>query len=342
MSLGCKICASTNLSLKHKRIRDGSEIIDCNVWKCAECEVVFLELDVSQQELLEYYKGGHFRNSYLPDIKDAESKEARKFYSLKQPMQKRRFEILSDLFTKEMEVLDVGCATAGFLHIVSDRVKRAKGIELYGPHVEFAREHLGLDVEVKNIEDIEDGKFDAICAFHVLEHVPTPFDFLKEIHKKLKSGGMLVIEVPNIDDPLISIYDVAPYKDFHFMKPHLFYYGKRSINFLLKKVGFNYTEFRSYQHYGIMNHLCWILTGETCTATKAGGGRVEFPGKYMDRPALEEVIPFFESVNSNYKRMLENRGKTDTLLVIARKKMVQVSVPRSAQLRHRTGPEVRR
>ncbi len=315
----CKICGSTNLCLRHNRIRDGSRVVDCNVWKCVDCDVVFLEADADQKQLLDYYEQGHFRNEYLPDIKDAESKEAEKFYALKQPLQERRFHLLRDVFDKGMEVLDVGCATAGFLEILRSHVGRVKGIELYKPHVEFARERLGLDVEMRDIEEIEDESFDAICMFHVLEHVANPADFLGQVYKKLRVNGLLIIEVPNVDDSLVSIYDVAPYKDFYFMKPHLFYFCERSMGLLLKKAGVNDIEFRSYQHYGLMNHLCWILKGETCTATKVGGGEIEFPHKYMDEPVLEKVMPFFQGVNSEYKRMLESIGKTDTLLVLGRK-----------------------
>lgn len=319
MPVKCKICGSADLTLKHERIRDGSQIIDCDVWRCADCEIVFLDMDVDQEQILDYYREGHFRDAYLPDIKDAQSKEAKIFYSLKQPLQEKRFKILKDLFSKDMEVLDIGCATAGFLNILKGYVKRVKGIELYGPHVEFARECLGLDVEMKDTDDIKEEKYDVICLFHVLEHVTNPLDLLGQIYKKLKDKGLLIIEVPNVNDPLISIYDVSSYKNFYFMKPHLFYYSERSIKFLLRNVGFDDVEFRSYQHYGIINHLCWALTGETCTATKVGGGGIEFPGKYLDRPALRDIMPFFEEMNVKYKSMLEGIRKTDTLLAIAGK-----------------------
>ena len=319
MPVSCKICGSTNLDRKHNRIRDGAKEVDCNVWKCIDCEIVFLDMDIDEHQLLDYYKDGHFRDSYLPDIKDAESKKAEKFYSLKQPLQESRLNSLRDLFKEDMEVLDVGCATAGFLDLLKDLVGRVKGIELYRPHVEYARGNLGLDVEMKNINDIAEEKFDVICTFQVMEHVAKPVDFLSQIYKRLKDNGLLIIEVPNIDDPLISLYDVTPYKDFYFMKPHLFYYSETSIASLLKKIGFNSVQFRSFQHYGLMNHLCWSLTGETSTATKVGGGGMSFPSKFLDSPALEAIMPFFEDTNRKYKTMLEEMRKTDTLLVIARK-----------------------
>ncbi|MFH2058490.1 MAG: class I SAM-dependent methyltransferase [Pseudomonadota bacterium] len=269
--------------------------------------------------MIKYYKDGHFRDSYLPDIEDYESKQAEKFYNLKQPLQENRFSMLADLFTLQMEVLDIGCATAGFLNILKGHVKKVRGIELYKPHVEFAKNNLDLNVELKDIDEIKDERFDTICMFHVLEHIPEPISFIKKTYEMLNDGGMLILEVPNINDPLISVFDVAPYKNFYFMKPHLFYYGEASIEYLLNKIGFGSMEFRSFQHYGLMNHFCWSLTGETCTATKTGGGTMDFPGKYMDSPNIGLVIEFFEQMNEKYKEMVKKIGKTDTLLVIARK-----------------------
>src|SRR5205085_10385374 len=40
------------------------------------------------------------------------------------------------------------------------------------------------------------GHFDLITLIHVLEHIPNPRALLVELRKKLKPGGMLVIEVP--------------------------------------------------------------------------------------------------------------------------------------------------
>ena len=42
-----------------------------------------------------------------------------------------------------------------------------------------------------------DATFDAIEAFHVIEHLDRPFAVMKELHRILKPGGLLEIRVPH-------------------------------------------------------------------------------------------------------------------------------------------------
>jgi SAM-dependent methyltransferase len=44
---------------------------------------------------------------------------------------------------------------------------------------------------------IKDNEFDLIEARHVLEHLDKPFEVMKEIHRILKPGGKLIIQVPH-------------------------------------------------------------------------------------------------------------------------------------------------
>lgn len=50
-------------------------------------------------------------------------------------------------------------------------------------------------------------QFDAIFMFHVLEHIPKPEIpvMLQAIHRALKPGGMLALEVPNMANPFIGL-----------------------------------------------------------------------------------------------------------------------------------------
>ncbi len=46
-------------------------------------------------------------------------------------------------------------------------------------------------------QSIVDGSLDVVTMFHVLEHLPEPSSTLAEIERKLRPGGLLVLEVPN-------------------------------------------------------------------------------------------------------------------------------------------------
>ena len=49
------------------------------------------------------------------------------------------------------------------------------------------------------------GKYDVIVMFQVLEHIPEPVLFLKNVGRLLKKTGKLIIEVPNLDDHLLNL-----------------------------------------------------------------------------------------------------------------------------------------
>ena len=47
--------------------------------------------------------------------------------------------------------------------------------------------------------DFPEGYFDMITCFHVLEHLADPLTSVKSALRLVKSGGLIVIEVPNLD-----------------------------------------------------------------------------------------------------------------------------------------------
>lgn len=55
-----------------------------------------------------------------------------------------------------------------------------------------------LKISTNSTIPFDDGFFDIIYAIEVMEHMPRPYDFIKEAYKKLKPGGSLIFSVPNI------------------------------------------------------------------------------------------------------------------------------------------------
>lgn len=117
------------------------------------------------------------------------------------------------------KILEVGCGTGLFIEKVRSIFpeKRIKGLELNSESVQICREK-GLDVEARTLEEFapeNDGTFDLVCAFQVLEHVPTPDGFLRAAFRCLRPGGLCVLSVPNRDG--FTRYAV---NDFGNMPPH--------------------------------------------------------------------------------------------------------------------------
>jgi hypothetical protein len=104
----------------------------------------------------------------------------------------------------------------------------------------------------------------------------------------------MIFEVPNRDDPLISIYNIPTFQKFYWSVAHNYYFNRRSLEFVLDRVGAKF-EICNEQRYDISNHLNWALEG------KPGG-----QGKYSAffTPELEKA----------YLRSMIETGFCDTLI----------------------------
>jgi ubiquinone/menaquinone biosynthesis C-methylase UbiE len=98
------------------------------------------------------------------------------------------------------KVLDVGCGTGYGSRILHDANNNVYGIDVSQSAIDYARSNYpGPEYICCSAEKLpfEDGYFDAITAFEVIEHVSNPYDTLSEIHRVLKRGGSLFISTPN-------------------------------------------------------------------------------------------------------------------------------------------------
>ncbi|HEX2052394.1 MAG TPA: class I SAM-dependent methyltransferase [Actinomycetota bacterium] len=98
-------------------------------------------------------------------------------------------------FDSKARMLDVGCGT-GWL---ADHFAEYTGVDASPDAVKQALER-GRNVLLADLAQplpFEDGSFDAAVVKDVLEHVPDPVLTLREVHRVVKSGGLVFASSPD-------------------------------------------------------------------------------------------------------------------------------------------------
>jgi len=107
-------------------------------------------------------------------------------------------------------VLEIGCGAGFFLRRLAARRIAAVGLDLNRAAVAQCRAE-GLDARLETIEThaaAHPQVYDAVCTFHVLEHVVDVHAFLTAAIACLRPGGRLIIAVPNSAP---GVYGADPY-----------------------------------------------------------------------------------------------------------------------------------
>jgi ubiquinone/menaquinone biosynthesis C-methylase UbiE len=144
---------------------------------------------------------------------------------------------------KPGRMLDIGAARGAYLKACQDRGWQVTGIELSPEGRDYAREKYGMEFHNQPLETLAfpDGSFDAVHMNHVLEHLVDPAETLREIHRVLSPGGLLVVEVPNeIDEFFVAVCTAfgRPPEPYSVASPHVYHFNARSLTNVLNKAGF--------------------------------------------------------------------------------------------------------
>jgi SAM-dependent methyltransferase len=135
-------------------------------------------------------------------------------------------------------LLDVGCFCGIFMEVAAEQGWEVQGVEpLVGPSI-YARGALRLDVitDTLRTDSFPPESFDVVTAFQVFEHLPDPASELVKIRSFLKPGGLVVIEVPNVDN--IGVKCLGK-RHRHFVQDHLYFFSPTTLSLLLDGNGFD-------------------------------------------------------------------------------------------------------
>jgi len=115
--------------------------------------------------------------------------------------------ILNDLasFRQTGQLLEIGCASGGFLLAARNAGWRAVGVEISDAAARIGREKHGLEIITGDIAQtgFAAGRFDVAVMNMVVEHLADPVRTLEEVARTLRVGGTAWIHTPNYDSPTI-------------------------------------------------------------------------------------------------------------------------------------------
>jgi len=147
-------------------------------------------------------------------------------------------------FSKNGNLLEIGCSAGYFLKVCQERGISASGIEINPDTATYARDTVGLDIKIGTLEnfDFPPETFDVVVMYDVLEHLHEPILCLNKINKILKQNGLLVIQVPNIASIESIIFGSRWYHDD--VPRHLYHFSVSTLSNILLKNGFQIKQIK--------------------------------------------------------------------------------------------------
>ena len=220
-SIPCNLCGGTAVSTLSNRSRSGKPL---RTVICRSCGLVWS--DPRPHDARQFYEDEYrlaYKHAYRPKPKHV-LRAGHVALS--------RFEKIDRLLSGPKAILDVGTGGGEFAYLLQSLGHRVNGIEPNKGYADYSIQEYGLAVQVGFVQDaaFPPESFDLVTIWHVLEHTEDPGSVLALLRSWLKSDGMLVVEVPNVEATC-----QAPHSTFH--EAHLYNFNVVSLRRLAKKHG---------------------------------------------------------------------------------------------------------
>lgn len=224
----CPLCSSKNLSALYSvRVTKNDvgwyellnaanvDFTDYDVVNCADCDLLFRNLRFSDSDFNLLYSGSKSPGSRKPDyIKYAgRTNEVKEFL-------KKYF----DYSLWQKSILDVGGGRGeiSYAFVKDDQCKC--------DILEFGMEGEQIFKNLNIVSSVEDKKYDFVLFCHILEHLTSPGEFVKNILSKLGSATKVYIEVPYEGPHYYLLKTKGHYE-------HINYFSSNSLTNLVHSIG---------------------------------------------------------------------------------------------------------
>lgn len=154
----------------------------------------------------------------------------------------RHLERMCALGCERGSLLEIGCGNGFFLECALESgFREVRGVEPSRKAVNEARDVLRHSIvcDVMRPGIFEADEFDAICMFHIFDHIPDPNELLLECLRILKPGGFILALNHNVESWSARLLgEKSPIIDIE----HTFLYSPRTMRLIFKANGFGAIE----------------------------------------------------------------------------------------------------
>jgi len=233
----CLACDSTKVVFAFRGIDRLHNIEGSfDVMKCENCGTFHRAPSLDYADLDKYYPPELYR-AYLSATSRISRMISRFGWA-----KKRRY---VERFVAKGRLLDVGCATGGFLDEMRRNGWDVNGVEPNESAAAIAR-GCGHHIVASTLANagLPPETRDVITMWHVLEHVRDPIVELREAGRVLRKDGHLVLCVPNTRS-----FDARLFRHYWagFDVPrHSYAFSREGLGLLLQKAGFRVVDVRSF------------------------------------------------------------------------------------------------
>lgn len=216
----CNLCGSVHVSILSRRSRSGAPL---RTVACRQCGLVWS--DPRPHDTRQFYEQDYrlaYKRTYEPRAKHV-LRAGQVALS--------RLEKIRPCLQGRMRILDVGSGGGEFAYLLKSLGHEVRGIEPNQGYATFAAKQYGLDIMQGFIGDVDlpQASYDLITIWHVLEHTEDPGAVLRQLQRALRPGGLLVVEVPNVEATCQS-----PRATFH--EAHLYNFNAATLAWLAATV----------------------------------------------------------------------------------------------------------
>ena len=206
---------------------------DFHICECLNCGLSYTMPRPDKEKIGEYYKS----EEYYSHQENKKGFIPRLYESVKKVNLKHKYK----LATQGMSVgkmLDIGCGVGDFLHTAEEQGWACTGVEPSEDAKSIAKTRIKADIiNSEALENIPDESFDVITMWHVLEHVDDLKWQIEQLYRLTKTGGRIVIAVPNYKS-----YDGQYYKELwaaYDVPRHLNHFNRNTLTKMFKSQGLN-------------------------------------------------------------------------------------------------------